>query len=221
MAATPYIQDVVVGLTIGTLQAHQINLSSSLWYNILRIEFCSEPGTLWSLERQLQVRGDDDQPSLYGYYACLQSSSEPWNPSEPVRYQLPQLSVVYWSHSRLPPGKHVKFDIEARQSILLALSFDFDNWSDNDQIIVASTELVVCFFNWEAKNSKHSGRLTRLSMENAETGEKYFGPLHLVDNADAIHYILQEIKRRGEKLHYPSGVEDSSATENQAIATDS
>ncbi|KAK6338796.1 hypothetical protein TWF696_009606 [Orbilia brochopaga] len=89
--------------------------------------------------------------------------------------------------------RHRKFEDDARRTVL-----EIIEWSEYKRarlpiVYAVVHELVVIFFQWTGWEYG-PGKLTKLVVEDAGSGKKYSGALHVVDDADGVNLVLEHIK---------------------------
>lgn len=170
----------------------------SLWGHILNIEFSREDG--WYFRYHVHL-----YPGVLPYRLLPQWRR--WQHSPSVRANRCYLLVITWPHDSYEFGRHRKFGDDTREAILQVMTLSpNDEISDFHITIAVANELAVEFWVW---TGRQYGRpdLKRLVVEDKDDGREISGPLHVVDDAEKVHRVLQHVKGRAESLVDTDGID--------------
>ncbi|KAF3913943.1 hypothetical protein ABW21_db0206647 [Orbilia brochopaga] len=155
-----------------------------IWYNILAIEFEQEH---WARPHR---QWDD---SFRGYFPVtstrLQVLYGPPYGDDPASLVVVTLQLLDDDNIR----RHQKFEDDARTNVLDVIETDGRRQAQFGLVYAVVREYVVIFFKW---TGWYRGRaeLTKLVVRDGEDGKSYSGPLHVLDDADAVALMLEHIK---------------------------
>ncbi|KAF3925381.1 hypothetical protein ABW20_dc0110693 [Dactylellina cionopaga] len=181
MTSTFYLEDVDVNSIIELMQKnhtfHHWSIASVLWGFLTAAEFPREDGWYTTF-------------SSLNHLACgvTHLSRTFTRSSQPAEVYL---AIVTWPHDYYDFGRHRKFEQDAKEAILRVVPCgSYDEEVSNQHLIFAAVcEFCVSFYEWKGQPV-----LKKLPVRNSTTGETYSGPLHVVDDAEKVHRILQSVR---------------------------
>ncbi|EPS37037.1 hypothetical protein H072_9385 [Dactylellina haptotyla CBS 200.50] len=201
MSSEFYLGNTRVRQSLNRVLTHELQSTVGLWNSILDAEL---PGGGGWFKYHNSFAGD-----AFDYMVTHSLRSwEQVNRYHSVRYKRHYFISVSWSHKDYQFGKHRKFDADAKEALLEVITCVCgDDITDIYTVCAAISELCVSFYEWTGRQNGPA-KLRMLEVEDPLTGEKFYGnSLHLVDQAEKVHTILQVLKIRAESLIDTEGIE--------------
>ncbi|KAK6522773.1 hypothetical protein TWF281_002209 [Arthrobotrys megalospora] len=193
--ATFYLANPQVQESIEKVQSQERRRVLSLWSDILSAEFPANDG--WFV-------GFTNGGGLPYNVVHLRRQ---WDHSVNILAIRRYLLVFALPHDSYDFGRHRKFGDDAREAILQLMTLTYHDWiSDFHITIAAASEFVVEFWEW---TGRQFGRpdLKRLTIEDKVEGTDIFGPLHIIDDAEKVHRMIQYVKERAESNVDTDGID--------------
>ncbi|KAJ6264554.1 hypothetical protein Dda_0701 [Drechslerella dactyloides] len=88
--------------------------------------------------------------------------------------------------------RHRKFEEEARDMLLYYINEYLYLPIKTPRVFAVASELAIIFYEWSGLAAGRAGNLTKLTATDVD-GKQYSGTLHVVDDADAVHLMLQRV----------------------------
>lgn len=186
-----YIEDDAVKDAIQKIESGADDINQNLWSRIVEVEFPISEDWHPDLSILYGVEEPEPTPHLLKLFCVV--------PDREYEHQRDSILIIHWRHQN-KPDKHAKLEDDASEIVMLTLTCSADPAVDQELYIAASTGLSVKFYHWTGREADGSPDLSDINVSDPITGEKYPGLLHLVDDADAVHVTLQDIKQRSLEL---------------------
>ncbi|KAK6344828.1 hypothetical protein TWF718_006781 [Orbilia javanica] len=178
-----YLTSPAVRASIKKAQSNEWYPLTAIWRHILPCEFPDSDD--WFTEV-------DDSQYIRPYH--LISRGRIWTIDEDTTGSRCYLIVLALPHRQYDFGKHRKFGDDAREAILQVMTLSpHDRHSYFHVIVAVVSELAVEFWQWTGTQYGRRPNLVRFVAEG-EDDTKISGPLHIVDDVEKVHQVLQYIR---------------------------